>query len=56
MFPVSDHVSWEPSNSTWKASSTRPAANAVGWPRFGAPGENLFWPLGGSTVVPFLFS
>ena len=56
LFPVSDQVSSEPSNSTWKRSSTRPAANAVGWPRFGGAGENVFWSPVASTVVPFVFS
>ena len=52
VFPVRFHVS-EPPSSVWNASSTRPWANAVGWPRFGSPGEKKFRSPVASTVVPF---
>jgi hypothetical protein len=53
LFSVRDHVSEPPPNSTWKASSTRPEAKPVGWPRFAGGGENVFAAGGGSTVVGF---
>ena len=49
-FPVNDHVSDPPPSSTWKASVTRPAANAVGCPRLAGDGEKAFW-VPTSTVV-----
>ena len=52
-FPVRNHVSGAPSQSTWNASSTRPTAKAVGWPRSGGDGANRFKLEVGSTVVAF---
>ena len=55
-FPVKDHVNGSPLDSAWNASSNRPEANTVGWPRSPGGGEKTFSAEGGSTVALFGFS
>ena len=53
VLPVRCHVSADPSDSTWNASSMPSAAKEVGCPRFAGGGEKAFWSPVASTVVPF---
>jgi hypothetical protein len=54
--PVRCQVTAPPVRPTWKASSTRPAANAVGWPRSPGAGVKTFCDTGGWIVVALGFS